>query len=255
MKEQIREKLINLSHWVGNPEKTYAMLGEGNTSAKIDDKTFFVKASGANLGSITADYLVEVDAAPVLEMIDGPLLPDLEIKARLASSTLNNPLKRVPSVETLMHAYLLTLPEVNFVGHCHPVWVNCIMCSKKWKELTSGNLYPEHIVCCGPAPVHVPYTDPGVAMAREIKDQVEAYIKKYGTTPLSILIQNHGLVAFGKTPAQVETIIATWEKSAQIIVGAQSIGGVNFLTAEETDRIVTRPDEANRIEMLYKTGV
>ena len=72
----------------------------------------------------------------------------------------------MPSVETFLHGYLLSLPGIQFVGHTHPVAVNSIMCSKHAKEAVSGRLFPDEIVCCGPAVCYIEYTDPGLVLAR-----------------------------------------------------------------------------------------
>ena len=39
--------LLHLSRELGNPQRPLAILGENNTSARLSDKTFLVKASGS----------------------------------------------------------------------------------------------------------------------------------------------------------------------------------------------------------------
>ncbi|MEI9960514.1 MAG: hypothetical protein WDM76_05070 [Limisphaerales bacterium] len=41
--------LLRLSHELGNPQRPLAILGEGNTSVRLDAQSFLVKASGSNL--------------------------------------------------------------------------------------------------------------------------------------------------------------------------------------------------------------
>jgi rhamnose utilization protein RhaD (predicted bifunctional aldolase and dehydrogenase) len=249
-KKEILDQLIELSHWLGEERREIAILGEGNTSAKISPDTFFVKASGAQLGTISQAGIVEVSAPAVLKMLSGPALGDKEIKERLSAAAVNNPSNLMPSIETLFHAYLLSLPGVNFVGHTHPVSVNRIMCSKGWKECTQGRLFPDEIVCCGIAPVHIEYTDPGVTLGRKIKEEVVAYINKYGVRPKSILMQNHGLIAIGATVAEVKSTTAMWDKTAKVLAGAFQFGGPNYLSEEQVDRICSRPDEEARKKMI-----
>ena len=43
----ILTELIALSRHLGDPAMDYAILGEGNSSAGVDEDSFFVKASGA----------------------------------------------------------------------------------------------------------------------------------------------------------------------------------------------------------------
>ena len=42
-------QLIEMTRYLANPAKGFAILGEGNTSARIDDDTFYVKASGTSM--------------------------------------------------------------------------------------------------------------------------------------------------------------------------------------------------------------
>jgi rhamnose utilization protein RhaD (predicted bifunctional aldolase and dehydrogenase) len=46
-------RLLDLSHQLGREERKLAILGEGNTSARVGPDTFVVKASGSNLGSLS----------------------------------------------------------------------------------------------------------------------------------------------------------------------------------------------------------
>ena len=103
---------------------------------------------------------------------------------------------------------------------------------------------------CGPAPVLIPYTDPGLPLAREIWRRINAYIDTYGERPRVILLQNHGLVALGRTAEQVENITAMMVKTARVLLGTYAAGGPHFLGAEQVDRIHTRPDEAYRRKLL-----
>ena len=46
MNNPVLEQLVSLSNTLGQPEMDYAILGEGNTSARADEATFYVKCSG-----------------------------------------------------------------------------------------------------------------------------------------------------------------------------------------------------------------
>ena len=47
-----RRALLDLSHELGVGHWKLAILGEGNTSAKLGHNTFLVKASGSNLATL-----------------------------------------------------------------------------------------------------------------------------------------------------------------------------------------------------------
>jgi rhamnose utilization protein RhaD (predicted bifunctional aldolase and dehydrogenase) len=146
----------------------------------------------------------------------------------------------------------LSLPDVNFVAHTHPTAVNIITCARDGEEVVKGRLFPDEIVCCGVAPVWVPYTDPGIPLARKVKAQIEAYVEEYGMRPKTILMQNHGLIAIGTTPSEVENACYMMVKTARVLVGTYALGGPHTLTPQQVERIFSRPDEKYRIALLEK---
>lgn len=245
-KRDILDAVVAMSRFLGDPARDYVILGEGNTSARIDEQTFFVKASGTRLGDIGREGFVAVRNAPVLEMLDAGDLPDQEIDERLMQARVvrRGPVK--PSVETLFHAWLLTLPGVSFVGHTHPTAVNAIMCSVGWRDAIQGRVFPDEIVYCGVAPAYLEYTDPGCALARAIRATVQAYCDEQGVCPKVILIQNHGLIALGATPGEVQDITQMYVKVARVLAATQAFGGPHFFSQESVERLHTRPDEDYR---------
>jgi rhamnose utilization protein RhaD (predicted bifunctional aldolase and dehydrogenase) len=240
------DQLIAMSRVLGDPALDYAILGEGNSSARIDDDTFWVKASGAQLRTIEANGFVQVRFDGVLSMLEAGELDDTEVKARLEAARADPKARARPSVETVLHALALKLDGVNFVGHTHPTAVNAILCSQKAEEAIAGRLFPDEIVYCGPAPVYIPYTDPGVPLARKVRDEINRYLDEYRERPKVVLMQNHGLIALGQTALEVENITAMYVKTARVILGAYALGGVQAMSPEAVARIHTRPDEQYR---------
>jgi rhamnose utilization protein RhaD (predicted bifunctional aldolase and dehydrogenase) len=243
---EILTELIALSRTLGHPALDYVMLGEGNSSARIDSETFWVKASGAEMRTIEASGFVQVRFDGVLSMLETDGLGDARVKARLEAARVDPEAIARPSVETVLHALILKLDGVNFVGHTHPTAVNAILCSKKAEEAIAGRLFPDEIVYCGPAPIYVPYTDPGVPLALAIRDAIDRYLDEYHENPKVILMQNHGLIALGKTASEVENITAMFVKTARVILGAYALGGPHSMSAKAVARIHTRPDEQYR---------
>jgi rhamnose utilization protein RhaD (predicted bifunctional aldolase and dehydrogenase) len=105
-------------------------------------------------------------------------------------------------------------------------------------------------VVCGPATVVIPYTDPGLPLAREVQRRIGLYIEEQGEIPKTIMMQNHGFIALGASPRQVENITAMAVKSARILVGTYALGGPRFMTPQAVARIHTRPDEHYRQRAL-----
>ena len=126
-----------------------------------------------------------------------------------------------------------------------PCWLRS-NCSRKAEEAIAGRLFPDEIVYCGPAPIYVPYTDPGVPLARTFRAAIDRYLHEYQENPKVILMQNHGLIALGKTASEVENITAMYVKTARVILGTYELGGPHFMTPEAVARIHTRPDELYR---------
>ena len=244
--DEILDQLTGLSHFLGDPNRDLAILGEGNTSARLDEDTFFVKASGQHLGSITAAGFCAVAFSRILPAFEQLDLTDAGVTRVLQESKADGEPHILPSVETFLHAYLLTLPNVDFVGHTHPTAVLSILASKIAREAVSGRLFPHEVVCCGPAPCFVEYVDPGMPLARTLRQRVEEHFEENGEYPKTILMQNHGLIALGKSPKDVQTVTLMYEKTARALIGTYSLGGPNFLTPEHVSRIHTRPDEHYR---------
>ena len=246
MKEKLRQDLIRMSHHLGDPGRDYVILGEGNASAKIDNKTFWVKTSGASLTNLKEEEVVEVSIEQVFDLLRQGDLNDDQLREGLSAACVDQSTHDVPSVETFLHAILLSLDGVNFVGHTHPTSVNAILCSQKGTEAYSGALFPDQVVYCGPSVAFVPYTDPGLPLAKAIRDHVKAYIDDWGEIPKVVLMQNHGFIALGNSAKDVENITAMGVKVAKVILGTYALGGPHFLSQENVDRIHTRPDEQYR---------
>lgn len=243
-------RLLELSHQLGREERRLAILGEGNTSTRVSADTFLVKASGSNLATLSDTGVTECKISALLPLLDKKAMTDAAIDEALFASRLNTEAKK-PSVEAIFHAYLLTLPGVNFIGHTHPIAVNQVLCSKHARTFAKRRLFPDEIVCCGVESVFVPYTDPGLKLAQAIRAAVVAYIKRLARAPRVILLENHGFIALGATPESVLAATLMGAKAAEIFVGAAAAGGQpRFLTPAQVVRIAGRPDEHYRQKAL-----
>ena len=238
--------LIELSHQLGREDRKLAILGEGNTSTRLSVDTFAVKASGSNLATLNETGLTECSFEKLVPMLSATEMTDSAIDEALYAARISEESKK-PSVEAIFHAYLLTLPGVNYVGHTHPVAANSLLCSQHGRSFATRRLFPDEIVCCGVESVFVPYTDPGLKLSQAIKASVEEYVQRLSRPPRVILLENHGLVALGATPESVLAATFMAVKAAEIFIGAASISGEpQFLTREQVERIAGRPDERYR---------
>jgi rhamnose utilization protein RhaD (predicted bifunctional aldolase and dehydrogenase) len=245
------ERLLALSHDLGREDRRLAILGEGNTSVRTGAGTFLVKASGASLATLSPLGVTECRAAGLVALLGKKNVPDAAVDAALLAARID-PAAKKPSVEAIFHAWLLTLPDVNFVGHTHPVAVNRILCTRHARAFATRRLCPDEIVCCGAESVLVPYLDPGLKLAQGIRAAVVAFIKRTGVAPRVILLENHGLIALGATPEAVLAATLMAVKAAEIFAGASALAGgkPRFLTAAHVARIAGRPDEHYRQRAL-----
>ena len=243
------ENLLELSHQLGEPSRGLAILGEGNTSTLLANGLFAVKASGSSLGTLDYDGVARCHLDRVLALFERPDISDDETETALLASRAFEA-DRKPSTEALFHAYLLGLPGIFYVGHTHPRAVNGVLCSPRAAEFALKRLFPDEIVCCGAASALVDYVDPGVPLARAIRAAVEQFRGDRGQVPRLILLRNHGLIALGATPQAVLATTLMAEKAAQIWLGAASLGGPTFLTAEQVEYIAGWNAEAYRQRVL-----
>ena len=245
----IFQRLLTLSHELGAEHRALAILGEGNTSAALDEGRFLVKASGSSLGSLRSSELVECRSASILALLAREQVSDEEVDAVLMEARVDASARK-PSVEALFHAFLLSLPGIAFVGHTHPVAINAILCSPEAEKFAANRIFPDEIVCCGPGSVFVPYMDPGLQLARSIRERTLAFIERYAMAPRVILLKSHGIITLGQTPEAVKAAMFMAVKAAAIYAGAFALGGPVYLSEAEIARIGSRRDEHYRQKAL-----
>lgn len=254
MPKDVLTELVALSRSLGDPSRDLVILGEGNTSARMDETYFCVKGSGKELRIISKKDFVAVSFPKVLSAFERDHLDDQDVRSLLIQAKKDRATKTMPSLETFLHAYLLSLPDIRFVGHTHPTAVNTILCSMKSSDVIKGTLFPEQIVFSGSAPCYVEYADPGISLAKKLRLRVEEFIDQQKMVPKVILMENHGLIACGRTIQEVEMSTLMYVKTARVLVGTYGLGGPRFLTPEQVDRIQTRPDEVYRQKLLAERG-
>ncbi|NLX13492.1 MAG: class II aldolase [Phycisphaerales bacterium] len=240
----VLDELVGMSRELGSPQHDYAMLGEGNTSSRVDAESFWVKASGTQLAQADRASFVRVQTRPILEALERDTLDDAAIKDLLKTSTIEG--GRAPSIETFLHALCLQIEGVNFVGHTHPTAAVGLLCSNNGRDLFAGSLFPDQIVVLGPAYAFVPYSDPGLALSMAVKHALDHFLKLHQREPKVLLMENHGIIALGHTAQEVLNITAMLVKTCRIITGTLAAGGPRFLSQAQVDRIDKRPDELAR---------
>jgi rhamnose utilization protein RhaD (predicted bifunctional aldolase and dehydrogenase) len=243
------DELLALSHALGLEQRGLAILGEGNTSVKTERDTFWIKASGSSLATLQPGDVSEVNLSAVLELTERESMTEAEIEAALLEVLVDKGQKK-PSVETFLHALLLSLGEARWVGHTHPVSVNQLLCSQHGAAPFTRHIFPDAIVVCGRHVAFIPYVDPGFALAKAVREELARFKAAHGAAPKVLLMENHGAVALGQSSKEVLNIMLMLDKWAKVLVGALSVGGVNYLPEHEADRIDQRLDEHYRRSIL-----
>ncbi|MGV8049913.1 MAG: class II aldolase/adducin family protein [Anaerolineaceae bacterium] len=244
------QELVELSRYLGQPEKEYVIMAEGNTSARIDTNTFYIKASGHSMANIDGTGFLEMRLNPIIKIFQQLDVSDEDIAQVYESARVNPEIDSRPSLETILHALALTRCNAQYIGHTHPIAMQSILCSNMADELLKGRIFSEEVTFCGVAPVIVPYGDPGLGLARKFAGALDEYVEQYGRTPHLALIKNHGLIAIGHSAQEVKNITDMSVKVARVLLGTAGLGGPVFLSEEEVRRIDTRPDEIIRLKKL-----
>lgn len=248
-----RTDLLSLCHRIGDPALDLVIAAEGNISARSGDGAFTIKASGCSLHTMGADRLVEVRSATLLALLDSPTVTDEQTAAvyREARIDADAPM---PSVEAILHAVLYEQTGAEVIVHTHPTAVNALLCSVSAPLLVQGALFPDQIVVLGPHQLLVPYVDPGVSLARAVREALDAFIAEHGQAPRVVYLANHGMFALASTPDEAVHITLMAVKAARILSGAIAAGGAVHLPDVQVARIEGRPDEHYRRQLLADQG-
>src|SRR3954464_14764798 len=92
------ERLLTLSHQLGREDRKLAILGEGNTSTRVSERTFIVKASGSNLMTLSPLGVTECRFGDLVPLLDRKAMTDVAIDEALFASRADANAKK-PSVE------------------------------------------------------------------------------------------------------------------------------------------------------------
>ena len=98
--------LVEMTRTLGQPQMNYVIIGEGNTSYRVNDAHFWIKASGRGMNGIAAESFVQVRLAPILDLLEQPLTGDA-LQAAMQAARVDTESAARPSVEVTFHAALL----------------------------------------------------------------------------------------------------------------------------------------------------
>jgi NAD(P)-dependent dehydrogenase (short-subunit alcohol dehydrogenase family)/rhamnose utilization protein RhaD (predicted bifunctional aldolase and dehydrogenase) len=239
--QPIRDAVAMSQRFGRDPE--YTRGGGGNSSVK-EGGIVYIKPSGVSLAVIEAEDLVPLATEPLLDLLLNGGADDDE--ARLADAP--DPVMRAaakvrmaeakgrrPSVELMFHSLL---PE-RFVLHTHAVVPNAVTCNLEGEALL-GELF-------GDEALWVPYTDPGLPLARKINELRQAHQARTGQpAPRITFMGDHGIIVSADTIAEIA------ELNEQVMGTVRSKLERSGLTIGSSGRAAARiaADEARAAELV-----
>ncbi|NBP55763.1 class II aldolase/adducin family protein [bacterium] len=188
--EKIISDIIELAHL----HSDWVVGVEGNVSGKISEDLMMIKASGKKLENLTHEDLVRC-------YLDGN---SCEVD-------------RIPSMESPFHGWIIQNLGANFVAHTHPKNSMVLLCGSRSEEFAYERFFPDQVVFNGVESCLVPYVHPGEELFFEIQSSVRNFQKLHKQPPKIILLQNHGIITWGKTVGECLIKTQICEKSAYIL--------------------------------------
>ena len=219
------QELIGLAQTLGNHASQVTLWKEGACAVKLSNNRFAVTGCEAQLAQLREEEVLEYNLQTIQQLSENEATTDEDILEAFGGESAPS-----PSRDTLVMAYFLGLDGVRFVAHTQPVEINQSLSSPRARQFADRRISPSEILACGAASLLVPYVDPGLNLAREVRRKMVLWRDRYKVPPKIALIQNHGMFVLA---ASVEEVVQTIEmaiKSAKIFTGAATLGGPVFLT-------------------------
>ncbi|QHT57034.1 bifunctional aldolase/short-chain dehydrogenase [Cellulomonas sp. H30R-01] len=200
--------LIARSNRLGSDPRVTNYAG-GNTSAKgvatdpvtgQDVELLWVKGSGGDLGTLTAQHLAVLRLDRLRALVD--VYPGVDREDEMVAAfdyCLHGKGGAAPSIDTAMHG----LVDATHVDHLHPDAGIAIATAADGEELT-------HEIF-GDSVVWVPWRRPGFQLGLDI-----AEIKEKNPQAIGCVLGGHGITAWGDTSAEAE------QRSLEIIRSAEA---------------------------------
>jgi L-fuculose-phosphate aldolase len=191
-------------------EKGYVTSSDGNISCRLSENVILATPTQVSKGRMTEEMMALVD-------LDGKPLND----------------KRVSS-EIAMHLLIYRMrPDVGAVCHTHSPHGTAFAAAGLAIE---APILSEVILSLG----CVPLTAYGTPSTPELTDALKPYIEHHN----ALLLQNHGVVAYGKDLWQAFDRNEVLEHTAKIAILARSLGGANDLPKDAIEKLINIREKA-----------
>lgn len=217
--------LLELARTIGTHPAQIALWSEGSCAIRLSAERFLVTRSGTCLARIAESDLVEIDAVAARALLEREELPEEGM-----AGVVVNPAGAEPSTDTLIYAQLFEMEGVTLSAHTQPIEVNQIISSPRARQFADRRTTAEEVVSCGASSVLVPYADPGLALAREVKRKIMLWRDRHKFVPSLLLLQNHGMIVLGDNQEDLLRCTELTIKCARVFIGSAAMGGPMFLS-------------------------
>jgi len=191
-------------------DKGYVTSSDGNISYRLGENLILATPTQVSKGRMTEDIMALTD-------LDGKPLND----------------KRVSS-EIQMHLLIYRMrPDVNAVCHAHVPHGTAFAAAGLSID---APILSEVILTLG----CVPLTAYGTPSTPELTDALKPYVEHHN----ALLMENHGVVAYGKDLWQAFDRLETLEHTAKIAILARSLGGANDLPKDAIEKLINIREKA-----------
>lgn len=195
---QIKKQLVEICHKIH--AKGFVAATDGNISVRIDENKILCTPTSLPKEKIRISDLIVIS-------LDGNVISG----------------NKKPSTEIKMHlAIYKNREDVNAVIHAHPVYATAFASSKLALDIP---FLPEVILSIGKVPVCT-YATPSTD---EVVKSILPFVKKTNL----LLLQNHGVVTFGKNLQEAYYLLEKLEHTAKIFSVAMTFNGVRPLTKNQ----------------------
>ncbi len=191
-------------------DKGYVTSSDGNISYRLGENLILATPTQVSKGRMTEDIMALTD-------LDGKPLND----------------KRGSS-EIQMHLLIYRMrPDVNAVCHAHVPHGTAFAAAGLSID---APILSEVILTLG----CVPLTAYGTPSTPELTDALKPYVEHHN----ALLMENHGVVAYGKDLWQAFDRLETLEHTAKIAILARSLGGANDLPKDAIEKLINIREKA-----------
>jgi ribulose-5-phosphate 4-epimerase/fuculose-1-phosphate aldolase len=227
-------EILSLGQSLGRHPARLVLAGEGALAGRVTENRAAVTQRGADLAELRASDLVHFDLQKVNEVITrDPVLPE-----DLAAAQLHAEPGVEPHEDLTLFAWLLGLdPALRVAAHLHPVAVDQVTASPRARQFADRRTVHNEVLALGSASLLVNYTEPGLALTREVQKKMILWRDRNKSVPRVTLVQNHGVILLGDSPAGLLHAVDALLKYAELFTGASLLGGPVFLTPQAITQI------------------